>query len=1182
MTQAPPTEEAIFQAALEKPTRQERVAYVEGALAGDEALRQRVLELLASHDASRGPLDMPPAGLGATVDIVTEKPGMQIGPYKLLQQIGEGGMGVVYMAEQFEPVKRRVALKIIKPGMDTRQVIARFEAERQALSLMDHPNIAKVLDAGTTESGRPYFVMELVKGQPITEYCDDKHLTPRQRLELLLPVCQAIQHAHQKGIIHRDIKPTNILVAEYDQKAVPKVIDFGVAKATSQTLTEKTMFTGFGQIVGTLEYMSPEQAKVNQLDIDTRSDIYSLGVLIYELLTGSTPFDKERLRSAGWDEMLRIIREEEPEKPSTRLSDRSRHQGAHEVGPRAVAPDGPGSVPTTLASIAALRQIDPARLTKLVRGEIDWIVMKALEKDRSRRYETASGLAADIERYLSDEPVLACPPSTGYRLQKFVQRNKRGVVVATLVLSLLVLLVSSIGWALRERAVIAAEREKRQESLEQKLLHVLDEVEVHYGSGRLSEAQAELRQTEPILADGAIRSDLEQSVRRWRKDLEMVALLEKTRLERATVSVDGKWDLSAADLAYTRAFKQYGLDFESPDADDFAQRLGSIRIAAALAVALDDWANVRWQLPNHDEASWRRLVAAAQAADPDPLRNQLRNLWGREIEEAWTEIEQLAVSVPGQTLDPTTVILVAQVLNNAGLYADAEALLRERQERCPGDFWINMETGYHVMQRSPGKWAEGEGFYRAALAVRPGNALVRANLGNALMQQGKSGEAERAFREAIRQSPNNGRAHAGLGSLYWKQGRWSQAITAFEEAIRVEPDYAYSYGWLSRIYSGCPELALRDYPRALEFARKGAMLQPESSWDLQYLGWAEYRMGNWQAAVDALEKSCQLQDNGGRGDAYQWLVLALANHQLGRTEEARRWYVKSVQSRLHWPGDIGVIKAEAEALLGVPQPSLTQEPRDLELANLSEAIEKAAGSPKQIDARAHWLLAHGQFADAERDFERLVKLQPENHWHWYYRACLLAYLDKELPFRLHCRAMLQQFANAADGDTLDRTTKSALLLPNGIGGDAEALAQRAEQNLKLVPDSSWAALLKGMAEFRAGRYEQAIEWLEKCRAVPAEDYPARPIAAAAYLAIARHQLTQTEEASALLEGAIRQANEVLAQVEKGGDLNHGGIENWLIAQIALREAKGIILDQPLPVPAPEGDWSAAAAGSVAP
>jgi hypothetical protein len=322
-------------------------------------------------------------------------------------------MGVVFMAEQTRPLQRTVALKIIKPGMDTRQVIARFEAERQALAMMDHPNIAKVLDAGTTAPagsgypGRPYFVMELVKGIPITTYCDEKQFSLRQRLELFLPVCQAVQHAHQKGVIHRDIKPTNVLVAEYDSHAVPKVIDFGVAKATAQKLTERTMFTEFGQLVGTFEYMSPEQAKLNQLDIDTRSDIYSLGVLLYELLTGETPFDRKRLHSAAFDEMLRIIREEEPPKPSTRL----------------FASDA-------LPSIAANRDIDPAHLRKQLRGELDWIAMKCLEKERGRRYETASSVAMDVQRYLNDESVEASPPSATYRLRKFAWRY-RGPLAAT-------------------------------------------------------------------------------------------------------------------------------------------------------------------------------------------------------------------------------------------------------------------------------------------------------------------------------------------------------------------------------------------------------------------------------------------------------------------------------------------------------------------------------------------------------------------------------------------------------------------------------------------------------------------------------------------------------------------------------------------------------------------------------
>ena len=305
-------------------------------------------------------------------------------------------MGAVFMAEQTHPVRRKVALKVIKPGMDSEQVIARFEAERQALAMMDHVNIARVFDGGATESGRPYFVMELVHGVPITKYCDDNHLTPRERLELFVPVCQAIQHAHQKGIIHRDIKPSNVMVALHDGRPVPKVIDFGVAKAIEQRLTERTLFTHFGTMVGTLEYMSPEQAETSAQGVDTRSDIYSLGVLLYELLTGSTPLSRKRVREAGFGEILRMIKEEEPPKPSTRLSDSGE----------------------TLASISAQRQMEPAKLAKLVRGELDWIVMKTLEKDRNRRYETANAFAADVQRYLNDEPVQACPPSAAVSLSE--------------------------------------------------------------------------------------------------------------------------------------------------------------------------------------------------------------------------------------------------------------------------------------------------------------------------------------------------------------------------------------------------------------------------------------------------------------------------------------------------------------------------------------------------------------------------------------------------------------------------------------------------------------------------------------------------------------------------------------------------------------------------------------------
>ena len=445
-------ERSIFMDALEVSDPQEREVLLRRACDGDEHLLARVEALLRRDQATGGlMLDrIPDCDLAATVDLPphVEGPGTSIGPYKLLEQIGEGGMGTVFMAEQGKPVRRKVALKITKAGMDTKQVIARFEAERQALAMMDHPNIAKVFDGGTTDSGRPYFVMELVRGIPITDYCDRVQLSIPERLELFVLVCRAVQHAHQKGIIHRDLKPSNVLVTVIDGAPVPKIIDFGIAKATGGQLTDRTLFTGFAQMIGTPLYMSPEQADLAGVDVDTRSDIYALGVLLYELLTGSTPFDRETFRTAAFDEMRRMIREDEPPTPSTRLS----------------------SLGGTLTTVSSKRSSDPRHLNRAVRGELDWIAMKALEKDRTRRYETANDFAADVMRYLTDQPVAACPPSVRYRFTKYMRRNRIALTVGTLIATSLVLGLGFSSWqaiqATRARKETARALARSQDSLQ--------------------------------------------------------------------------------------------------------------------------------------------------------------------------------------------------------------------------------------------------------------------------------------------------------------------------------------------------------------------------------------------------------------------------------------------------------------------------------------------------------------------------------------------------------------------------------------------------------------------------------------------------------------------------------------------------------------------------------------------
>jgi serine/threonine protein kinase/tetratricopeptide (TPR) repeat protein len=845
---------SIFLAAIEGYAPEQWPVFLDEACGDDAALRARVEKLLRAQ-AELGSFDESPPRADATIDEpVTEGPGTVIGPYKLLEPIGEGGFGVVFLAEQTQPVRRKVALKVLKPGMDSRQVIARFEAERQALALMDHPHIARVFDGGATLSGRPFFVMELVKGVPITQFCDQHRLTPRQRLELFLPVCQAVQHAHQKGIIHRDLKPSNVLVSRHDTTPMVKVIDFGVAKALGQTLTNRTLFTGIAQMIGTPLYMSPEQAGMSDLDVDTRSDIYALGVLLYELLTGTTPFAKERFSQVGYDEMRRIIREEEPPRPSTRLSDSGE----------------------ALASISANRHTEPAKLTKLVRGELDWIVMKALEKDRNRRYETANGFAMDVQRYLHDEPVQACPPSVGYRLRKFARRNKGAFAIAGLILFLVLTLGSGAGWVVRDRAA-------RRTALEQEVSQALADVENASQRQRLTDALAALKRAEGLLTGGIVRDELQDRVRRWRAGLDLVGRLREAWMLRLQVDIaESRSRHELARSGYEGAFREFGMDLASVTREQAAQRIRRLppAIQQAVIAALDDWTASRMGSPDNDPVKQAWLKALLREVDSDPWRLEMR-----AAAEKWdlAKLSALAASPDMINQPPSTLQqLAAHLCASAGTREQGLQVLRRAQQEHPGDYDLNAALAYHLRE-TPQERSDAVRFASNQVALVPDNAGVLLNLGQALRRAGRLDEAVVTLRRALALKPDYAMVHLALAATIQEQGSHEEAIAECRKGLAkerkamprpIEVAFHNTLGnSLRRI--GDLEGAIAEYHKAIN-------LNPDYGLGYLNLGRALSEQNKRDEGIAALQKAVQLKPDW----ADAWAELGRVLQEQGLLDEA--------------------------------------------------------------------------------------------------------------------------------------------------------------------------------------------------------------------------------------------------------------------------------------------------------
>ena len=947
MSHTDSTEETIFEAARQFGDAEKRAAYLDLACGKDQALRQRIEELLRAGRRAKGFFQkqgaMLPALSAQTVPEapISEGPGSIIGRYKLLQQIGEGGCGVVYMAEQEEPVRRRVALKVIKLGMDTKQVIARFEAERQALALMDHPNIAKVLDAGATETGRPYFVMELVRGIKITDFCDENSLPTEERLDLFIKVCQAIQHAHQKGIIHRDIKPSNILVASNDGVPVPKVIDFGIAKATQGRLTNQTLFTAFEQFIGTPAYMSPEQAALTMLDVDTRTDIYSLGVLLYELLTGRTPLDQKDLLAAGLDGMRRTIREEEPARPSTRLST---------------------MLEVELTTTAKHRHTDAPKLIHLLRGDLDWIVMRALEKDRARRYETANGFANDVQRHLNNEPVLARPPTKLYRFQKLARRNKLAFVATVAVAASLIIGLGLSTWQFFEKS--RAYRLTLLAEQAQARLRVQAEAERKKAQTEAAKSQQVaqfmkdmLKGVGPKVALGRdtqlLREILDQTAERVGKDLK-----DQPEVEAELLSVIGNTyhdlDNAKAETIHREALRLRRTLFPGTNLLVAA----SLRELAFDLDALNRYAEA--EALYNESLAMRRQVLGNEHHDVAESLGYLAHLRLRQgrLAESETmfrgtlEICRKAAGVDDSELSDLLRDM-AGVLRLEGKFVEAEDTARQAlafAKKMPASenwFVANALHELGLALKDQSKLAAAEESLRLAWVARrkvlaAGDPFLWASfdaLSTLLRDQGEWAELEAAcsdaialFKHLVQQDPKRSGHAIDLGHCQWrladvlaKTGRREPAEQTLREALQVF------------------EQAARDFPDEPYVRQEQGFTRRKLAEVLRDLGRADEAERQYREAIKlyaALSAEQPLNVFYRQEEAYTTWMLAAMLEGAGRSDPAEAEYRRATtlheKASAAFPNDTVLTER-----LGTLKAHLA------ELRNREDAERKAAAAPRE-------------------------------------------------------------------------------------------------------------------------------------------------------------------------------------------------------------------------------------------